>query len=92
MTLYGLQFIGAHFGNAAETTENNVTVFWLIDFGVEGGTLSLADAQGWSNAILYTPPGNEVPEPATWGMMLMGFGAAGFAIRRRRKVSITQVA
>ena len=26
-----------------------------------------------------------VPEPGTWAMMLMGFGAAGFAMRRRRK-------
>ncbi len=26
-----------------------------------------------------------VPEPATWGMMLMGFGAMGFALRRRRR-------
>lgn len=25
-----------------------------------------------------------VPEPATWGLMIMGFGAAGYAIRRRR--------
>jgi len=25
-----------------------------------------------------------VPEPATWGMMLMGFGAIGFVARRRR--------
>lgn len=28
-----------------------------------------------------------VPEPATWGMMLMGFGAAGYAMRRRRRNS-----
>jgi uncharacterized protein (TIGR03118 family) len=27
---------------------------------------------------------NPVPEPGTWAMMLMGFGAAGFALRRRR--------
>ena len=28
-----------------------------------------------------------VPEPATWAMMLMGFGAIGFAMRRRQKLT-----
>src|SRR5215204_2675669 len=28
---------------------------------------------------------NAVPEPATWAMMLVGFGAVGFAMRRRQK-------
>lgn len=28
-----------------------------------------------------------VPEPATWGMMLLGFGGVGYAMRRRPKVS-----
>lgn len=37
-------------------------------------------------------PTDGVPEPATWAMMLMGFGAAGYALRRRRKVLLTQVA
>lgn len=38
--------------------------------------------------------GNPVPEPATWAMMLMGFGATGVAMRRsrRRKGLITQIA
>ena len=27
-----------------------------------------------------------VPEPATWGLMLVGFGAMGYAMRRRAKV------
>ena len=27
-----------------------------------------------------------VPEPATWGMMILGFGAMGFALRRRNTV------
>mgnify|MGYP002780877905 CR=1 FL=1 len=27
---------------------------------------------------------NAVPEPGTWAMMLLGFGAVGFAMRRRR--------
>jgi hypothetical protein len=25
-----------------------------------------------------------VPEPSTWAMMLLGFGAIGFAMRRRK--------
>lgn len=29
-----------------------------------------------------------VPEPATWAMMILGFGAAGTALRRRRRVSV----
>lgn len=30
-----------------------------------------------------------VPEPATWAMMIAGFGMVGFAMRRRQKVSTT---
>lgn len=30
-------------------------------------------------------PTAPVPEPATWAMMLIGFGAIGFAMRRRRE-------
>ena len=36
-----------------------------------------AFAVGW-------PPEGGVPEPATWGLMIMGFGAAGAMLRRRR--------
>ena len=33
-----------------------------------------------------------VPEPATWAMMLLGFGAIGFAMRRRRQPALLQLA
>ncbi len=33
-----------------------------------------------------------VPEPATWAMMIVGFGAAGFAMRRRAKRTTTAYA
>lgn len=34
----------------------------------------------------FDPGGGEVPEPATWAMLLAGFGMVGFAGRRRRAV------
>ena len=94
MELFGQFVIGAHFGNIAGDA-GNVSVFYLFDFGTEGGFVTLDDTQGWSNAILYIgdqPPA--VPEPATWAMMLMGFGAAGTAMRRsrRRTAQISQLA
>jgi hypothetical protein len=42
-------------------------------------------AADFSHFTVYDSTGTAVPEPGTWGMMLMGFGAAGFAMRRRRR-------
>lgn len=33
-----------------------------------------------------------VPEPATWAMMLLGFGGVGMAMRRQRKPALMQIA
>jgi hypothetical protein len=33
-------------------------------------------------------PGPKVPEPASWAMMLAGFGAIGSAMRSRRKAAV----
>jgi hypothetical protein len=33
-----------------------------------------------------------LPEPGTWAMMLLGFGAVGFGMRRSRKALLTQIA
>jgi hypothetical protein len=35
--------------------------------------------------------GAAVPEPSTWAMMLLGFGAVGFALRRRKQVAATKL-
>jgi hypothetical protein len=87
--LYGQTIVGAHFGNIQDNTggSGNVSVFWLFDFGTAGaGSISLDHTRGFSNAALYTTgtPPSGVPEPATWAMMLIGFGAAGAGLRRRR--------
>jgi len=37
-------------------------------------------------------PVRGVPEPATWAMMLLGFGGIGMTMRRRRKEVLAQIA
>jgi hypothetical protein len=41
----------------------------------------------FDNIVLADVPA--VPEPATWAMMLIGFGLIGFVARRARKVKTT---
>jgi hypothetical protein len=36
---------------------------------------------------LSTPPAG-VPEPASWGMLIVGFGLSGYAMRRRRATTV----
>ncbi|MES2904398.1 MAG: PEPxxWA-CTERM sorting domain-containing protein [Pseudomonadota bacterium] len=48
---------------------------------------------GWAfenngGAITIPSVSGAVPEPATWAMMLMGFGAIGWAMRRRRATTV----
>jgi hypothetical protein len=83
--LSGITYVGIHFGGA-NTGLDERTVFYEFDFGsssVAGITLG---EPGFSNAVLYTTtPVRGVPEPATWAMMLLGFGGIGMAMRRGRK-------
>jgi hypothetical protein len=46
------------------------------------GTISGPGGGSYAGTINVAAP---VPEPATWGMMLLGFGVAGFALRRSRR-------
>jgi len=76
-------------------TKKGTVVFDLSQFA--GQTVDLrfqfqadyfADGRGvlLDNVIVNgeLAPGAAVPEPATWGMMILGFGAAGSVLRRRR--------
>lgn len=57
---------------------------------ITSGTINLSDFfpnnPGWSHIDFFDTGGTtSVPEPATWAMMILGFGAVGFSLRRRRK-------
>lgn len=47
-----------------------------------GGT---PGAPGAPCCAVATPPVTSVPEPATWGLIVLGFGLLGLAVRRRRR-------
>jgi hypothetical protein len=70
-------------------------------YGFTGGTFDEVQLQVQNPGTAFNPGayeagayadiaiGNAVPEPATWAMMLVGFGGLGAAMRSRRKQIVT---
>lgn len=61
---------------------DNTGVYIALDYFVRIANSRFTDVQ-WSTAAAPAA----VPEPATWALMLAGFGVMGFALRRRQKVT-----
>lgn len=86
-TTFGDQFLtnggaGVFVGAFDNSSTFNTVSFWgdgVGEFLVMGGTVRFA------NIGAGTPLPSAVPEPATWGMMLAGFGMMGSAMRYRRR-------
>jgi hypothetical protein len=57
-----------------------------IDFG---GTANYTGYDDITFGSTTPGSGNPVPEPATWALMILGFGAAGASLRRRRSLAAT---
>ena len=56
------------------------------------GTVVGSSGGGSFGGNVNVSPVGAVPEPATWAMMLLGFGAVGFAMRRRQRPALAQIA
>jgi hypothetical protein len=86
-TAGGQVLLGLHWGNGPDSS-GNVSAFYLWD-NAKLGSISLTNTGGYSNAVLYRSTAvAAVPEPGTWALMLVGFGAAGASLRRRRSRSL----
>ncbi len=103
----GDQFGGTFNGGATPTDVAGISdTSWL--FTILSGTGRFADASGTFDGsgvtdartrpsqILINFSGNiaapAVPEPGTWALMLVGFGAVGAAMRRARRQTTPQIA
>ena len=83
----GITFVGIHFGNGTgspgNTDDGDATAFYRFNAGTNLDQFFITTYTASSNAVLYRTGASAVPEPATWAMMLIGFGAAGMSLRRR---------
>jgi hypothetical protein len=77
----GTDYIGIHYG--AGSIYGNATAFYAINVPAGTTSITLTAPKGSSDAVLFGTSG--VPEPATWAMMLVGFGGLGVALRRSRQ-------
>ena len=91
-----LSGLGGPFG-LIEIDDDGTNEYWRlanpVQLGASQYTLTIngnnSGAGSLGGSITIRPA---VPEPATWAMMLIGFGAVGFAMRRRRTPVLAQVA
>ena len=81
-TLTGLQLAGGAF-NGDQLVGRRMT----YDFGGQKVTSVEFTSSGNSFEFDNIATTSAVPEPATWAMMITGFGMAGAAMRRRRQTA-----
>lgn len=77
--------------NGLTGTENSATYIFRTNATAYNLTGTFGVIDGSTLQGLTFQPVGAVPEPATWAMMLVGFGAMGFSLRRRRK-TLMQIA
>ena len=86
VSMGGMNINGSILAPSALVTLNGGSVLGSViadSFSSAGTTIG---GQGFSG---YAPSAGAVPEPSTWAMLILGFGAVGAAMRRRRLATVT---
>jgi hypothetical protein len=95
-TYFGIFQGGSSVGCSGQGCYNNTYLLFYNPTGFTSGTFDLStlfNNPGVSHVALFDNGGAPVPEPATWALMLLGFGGIGFAMRRgRRNLALQQLA
>jgi len=85
--LYGTVFIGIHWGKGQSEYKGGPSAIYKLNITDPLSSIAIttpAGFGGFSSATLYYTDTPVVPEPASWALLIAGFGAVGFAMRRRR--------
>ena len=82
-----VDFTNSPWANFAHTGSTLTVGFRAAGAGWQGGTDESWGLDNFSVTLRNGATG-AVPEPATWAMMLVGFGAVGGALRSRRKATL----
>ena len=70
---------------------NDLAAFDAIGYNVAVDVLNNSQYKfTTAQAFLLPDPSSSVPEPASWAMLIAGFGAIGVTLRRRRAVSFVK--
>ncbi|WP_409049594.1 PEPxxWA-CTERM sorting domain-containing protein [Sandarakinorhabdus sp.] len=86
----GLGGAGSLLGSVTITSalaNPNAFTLWTVSFAGTGRSVAVGSALssfGWDDVTIGT---GAVPEPASWAMLIAGFGLVGAAARRRRAIA-----
>ena len=98
VTITGTDQNGQEFSQFFDRLTGGANMFLAVSDGSQYITnLTITATGGGFSQVSQVRVGDAVaavPEPATWGMMLMGFSVAGYSMRRRRRqdTALAQIA
>jgi hypothetical protein len=75
-------FLATDYAGSALSSSATWTGQTIASLGLTPGTYTYTS--NYDSLVINIGEGG-VPEPATWAMMLLGFGAVGWALRRKRR-------
>ena len=74
-------------GTARTNYFNTASILGLEFLDADGADISNSLGVTFASGTRYALGASPVPEPGSWVLMISGFGLAGFALRRRRRMA-----